>query len=235
MAITTKSIKLLWSGAAGRCSFANCNVRLSFGEAGEFAPYISGEMAHICGENPGSNRYDASLSSQQKNDYTNLILLCPNHHTLIDKTENEERFPVALLHEMKQAHEAEILQKLDAPETVEAVCREIAPLLADNHQAWRQFGPLSEIAQKNPHSDHAYAAWRSERLSTIVPNNRRIAGILENSRHLFAVGEQDVLSAFFTHVQSYERWVQDECSYEAVMRFPLEFAEIVKRKSDASE
>ena len=58
MAITEKSIKLLWSNAAGICSFLDCNERLTQGEASDYAPYTIGEMAHIKGENPGSNRYD---------------------------------------------------------------------------------------------------------------------------------------------------------------------------------
>jgi hypothetical protein len=47
MAITPKSIKILWSAAAGLCAFPDCRERLAYGEAGEFAPYTIGEMAHI--------------------------------------------------------------------------------------------------------------------------------------------------------------------------------------------
>lgn len=47
MAIREKAIKLLWSNAAGRCSFTDCNVRLTVEQAAHSAPHTLGEMAHI--------------------------------------------------------------------------------------------------------------------------------------------------------------------------------------------
>ncbi|MBU0538393.1 MAG: HNH endonuclease, partial [Gammaproteobacteria bacterium] len=88
MAITNKSIKLLWSNAAGICSFSDCTEKLSVEQAAGVAPYTLGEMAHIKGNKPGSNRYDQSQSNTERDSYENLILLCPTHHTLIDKEEN---------------------------------------------------------------------------------------------------------------------------------------------------
>src|SRR3546814_14625787 len=52
-------------------------------------------------------------SDAERDDYRNLILLCPTHHTLIDRKENEAAYPVELLLEMKAAHEARILDLLD--------------------------------------------------------------------------------------------------------------------------
>ncbi|HHG0564283.1 TPA: HNH endonuclease signature motif containing protein, partial [Klebsiella pneumoniae] len=105
MAISEKAIKILWSNAAGICSFSGCNVKLSVAEAAEDAPYTIGEMAHIKGNRPGSNRYDIEQPASERDSYENLILLCPTHHTLIDKVENVDRFSVEILHEMKREHE----------------------------------------------------------------------------------------------------------------------------------
>ena len=85
MAITEKSIKLLWSNAAGRCSFTGCTEKLTVEQAAESAPHTLGEMAHIKGRRKDANRYDATQNDVERDDYENLILLCPNHHTLIDK------------------------------------------------------------------------------------------------------------------------------------------------------
>jgi len=65
-------------------------------DAAHLSPYTIGEMAHIRGENPGSNRHDENQTAEQRNDYENLILLCPNHHTLIDKRENEGLYMLSL-------------------------------------------------------------------------------------------------------------------------------------------
>ncbi|TQV65692.1 HNH endonuclease [Exilibacterium tricleocarpae] len=232
MAISEKSIKLLWSNAAGRCSFSSCDVRLTVAEAAEYAPYTLGEMAHIKGNKPGSNRYDENQSSKERDSYENLILLCPTHHTLIDKIENQERFTVELLHEMKIEHETTVANRLDGIkiEELDQMKDQLSILLAENHQAWQQYGPLSENAQKNPNSDAIYALWTSSRLSTIVPNNREAVKLLAENRGLFPRNEQRIISKFLSHVESYEKWVNDEIPYQAVVSFPVEFEKLVLGK-----
>jgi hypothetical protein len=51
----------------------------------------------------GSPRSESILSVEERESYHNLILLCPNHHTLIDK--NPTDFPIEKLHMMKAQHE----------------------------------------------------------------------------------------------------------------------------------
>src|SRR2546423_498637 len=113
MAPSQKSMKLLWANAAGRCSFTDCQCRLCPADSGQAAPYTIGEMAHIRGDRPGANRHDASQSTSDRDDYTNLILLCPNHHTTIDKPENEKRFSVEVLLKMKSDHESYVDSRLE--------------------------------------------------------------------------------------------------------------------------
>lgn len=230
MAITQKSIKILWSASGGLCAFPDCRQRLTFSEAGEFAPYTLGEMAHICGDQPGANRHDPEQTSQERDGYQNLILLCPTHHSLIDRAENEGRFPVEFLHKLKFDHEAFVRSRLDPEPATDklAMAREISPLLSANHRVWLNYGPLSDFARKNPNNDGAYALWLSERLATIVPNNRRIADILDKGIHAFTRGEQEVIVDFQLHVRGYERWVADEIAYEGVIRFPKAFADLIE-------
>lgn len=230
MAISQKSIKLLWANAAGLCAFPDCREPLALSEAGEFAPHTIGEMAHIGGDKAGSNRHDLNQSAEDRDDYRNLILLCPTHHRTIDRPENEAKFPVEMLLALKAEHEAFVRGRLivDPVPSRQAAASEIAPLLAENYQAWLSFGPQSKIAQKNPHSDSAFAAWLSERLSTIVPNNRRICEILRAGATAFTPADHPVVAAFQLHARSYERWVADEISYEGVTRFPTTFADLIE-------
>ncbi|MEZ8659342.1 HNH endonuclease [Vibrio cyclitrophicus] len=229
MSITSKSIKILWSNAAGRCSFRGCTERLSVEEAEGVTPYTLGEMAHIKGNKLGSNRYDADQPALERDGYENLILLCPTHHTLIDKAENEAEYSVELLHEMKQEHEEFVSNRLQITEleSLEQLKDKIAPYMAENHQVWEQYGPMSESARKNPNSDQVYALWTSERLSTIVPNNREIKELLVKYRALFSRKEQRVVSKFIQHVESYEQWVHDKIPYNAVQRFPIDFEDLI--------
>ncbi|WP_424945892.1 HNH endonuclease [Candidatus Spongiihabitans sp.] len=231
MSISNKAIKLLWSNAAGRCSFTDCNERLTVKQAAHSAPHTLGEMAHIMGKRKGSNRYNVAQTDKQRDSYENLILLCPTHHTLIDKPENERTYSVNLLTKTKSDHEASISRRLDAVEIadVDTLKDHIAIFLAENRQVWLQYGPSSENARKHPNSDAVYAIWLSERLSTIVPNNRVIGGLLNNYRNLFDRPAQGIVSQFLVHVKSYEKWVNDEIPYQAVLRFPVEFEDLIKR------
>jgi hypothetical protein len=48
---------------------------------------IIGEMAHIEGEKPNAARYNVSMTDKERQHYSNLILLCPTCHTIIDNDE----------------------------------------------------------------------------------------------------------------------------------------------------
>jgi hypothetical protein len=227
MAITQKSTKILWANAAGRCCFPDCQRRLCT-DAGTTAAYTLGEMAHICGDKPGSNRYNASQSEAERDDYSNLVLLCPTHHTLIDKAETEKAYTVAVLQKMKSNHENFVSERLNPAEFSDKhqVAARILPLLKENHDVFLAFGPHSEVARRNPESD-AHGMWLSERLSTIIPNNRLIAEITSANSGLFSAEEQVILNRFELHARSYERWVRDEISYEGVVRFPTDFEKLI--------
>jgi hypothetical protein len=235
MAITAKSIKLLWTASGGRCAFPDCWERLCIHEAKDAAPFTIGEMAHICGDKPGSNRYDSTQSETERNDYSNLILLCPNHHMLIDKKENEGIFPAIKLKEIKTKHEERVLTLMESDQNPdkETISRKILPLLEENRQSWHHYGPRSELARTQPHNAAVYAVWESERLSIIVPNNRKIRTLLNKNILIYSENEIGIINKFFAHVRSYERWVQDEIPYAAVVRFPIEFDNFIRESANA--
>src|SRR3546814_2830098 len=112
------------------------------------------------------------------------------------------------------------------------LARSILPLLEESRQSWAQFGPTSELARSRPHDEAAHAVWKAERLSVIVPNNRKIAALLNDFAGDFEADEQAIVASFQLHERSYERWVEDETTYAAVKRFPTEFDDWVRdRKS----
>jgi hypothetical protein len=67
-------------------------------------PKLNCDIAHISGEKPAAARYDAAMTDDERRDFANLMLLCPNHHRLIDSLEVEAH-PVTRLAEMKAKHE----------------------------------------------------------------------------------------------------------------------------------
>lgn len=62
-----------------------------------------GENCHIVGEKPSSPRGKSSLTSKDRNRYPNLILLCAEHHTIVD--DDPTAWPIELLHQIKADHE----------------------------------------------------------------------------------------------------------------------------------
>ncbi len=105
--IKPKTRNLLWAVSAGRCQFDGCNKIVSRDwvtkKRGAFA-----EVAHIIGNRldiPG--REKIKLAPEYCNDIENLMLLCPEHHKLIDY-EDPERYSDEVLRNMKEAHEERI-------------------------------------------------------------------------------------------------------------------------------
>jgi hypothetical protein len=73
---------------------------------------LTGEVCHIKGARPGSARYDPGQTDVERHAYTNLVLMCPTHHTVID--DDEEAYTVERLCKIKVAHESQSAPMPDA-------------------------------------------------------------------------------------------------------------------------
>jgi hypothetical protein len=90
-------IKLLFARSGNRCAFPKCTAPMAFNET------LTGEVCHIKGLRPGSARHDPNQSDVERHDYTNLILMCPTHHTVID--DDEDAYSVEYLLKLKSRNE----------------------------------------------------------------------------------------------------------------------------------
>lgn len=66
---------------------------------------VLADVAHIHGVQPGSARYDTSMTDDDRRAFDNLILVCPNHHRLIDRLQPDD-YPADMLRHWKANHEA---------------------------------------------------------------------------------------------------------------------------------
>jgi len=100
-----KEIKILWGRSGNRCTV--CKLELTPDGEKE----TLGEMAHIVARSADGPRGGSSLSSNDRDKYSNLILLCPTHHAEIDK--NFSDWTVTKLIEIKAKHEAWVSEQLN--------------------------------------------------------------------------------------------------------------------------
>jgi len=221
MAISEKDIKKLWGLAAGRCSKPGCDAECVKFLGSDLT--VIGEMAHIIAQSPKGPR---GMNSGGTDTYENLILLCPTDHSAIDKAP-PGTFSTDLLLGWKKAHEDEVASAFRSPSfaSMNELRLYLCPILIENKILWRTYGPESHEAAANPFSNLA-KIWALRKLSTIVPNNRKIIEAIHRNRDLFRVSEYEIACLFIEHAEGFERNCYDRT--EGIPRFPVEFEELVR-------
>lgn len=96
----------LWRRSGGRCQYEGCNKALWLDSLTKCEFNIS-YIAHIYAEGPEWPRYDPVLSPKLRADITNLMVLCDEHHRLID-IGDPDGHPVERLQQIKRKHELRI-------------------------------------------------------------------------------------------------------------------------------
>lgn len=98
-----QTITKLWAKAAGRCEYDGCN-KLLYKDDLTSEDINRGFVAHIIAASPDGPRGDEVLSAQLKDDIGNVMLMCHDHHRLIDHEQVAEH-TVDRLRAMKKKHE----------------------------------------------------------------------------------------------------------------------------------
>lgn len=115
MPIPSTDIKILWARAAGLCSMPDCRKKLTpSSETVAAGAVVIGENCHIVAESPSGPRGETPIPESERNRYGNLILLCANHHKIIDT--NVSHWTVEKLKKVKEDHEIWIQTSLEKPE-----------------------------------------------------------------------------------------------------------------------
>lgn len=104
------TVKMILIGkSAGKCEFRGCNKRI----IEEGLTKLSGNysnFAHIIADSPDGPRGDIQKSALLAKDESNIMVMCREHHKLID--DNPNTFTIEALHEMKEEHETYISKLL---------------------------------------------------------------------------------------------------------------------------
>lgn len=97
--ISDKEMKALIALSGGVCAFPNCSTQLvEPGNANDSAAFL-GEMAHIVGDSHQGPRGAFPMLDDDRNKHTNLLLLCGDHHKIIDS--QPRTYSVSVLRRIK--------------------------------------------------------------------------------------------------------------------------------------
>lgn len=99
------TIKRLFGVSGNQCAYPDCTERMIHQSGTPI-----GQVCHICGDKFGAKRYDPDQTDAERQDFSNLILLCPKHHIIID--DDEATYSVPVLREMKRRHEGRATETL---------------------------------------------------------------------------------------------------------------------------
>src|SRR4051794_22139564 len=105
------TVKSLFAVSGNRCAFPDCGQPLVVMSGS--LPVVTGRVCHIKGRKPGAKRYDPKQTEAERHGFHNLILLCGDHHTLIDA--DDAAYTVSRLGVMKYAHEMQLSHSIDVP------------------------------------------------------------------------------------------------------------------------
>lgn len=218
MAISDKDMKLLWGRAAGMCSRPTCQADLTRLVDGG-GSYNVGEMAHLIAQSSAGPR---GTSAGGSDTYENLILLCPTCHREIDKAP-AGKFTEDLLRSWKKQHE-ERIRKIGLEQrfsNAADLARAIRGLLSENHTIWRELGPKSEVAERDPGSN-AHKLWELRRSDRILPNNRRIMNLIRANQEFLNPEQAKAFAEFVAHAEAFEAHVEDRLDHYPL--FPQSFS-----------
>ena len=150
-----KTIYMLIARAGGRCQFESCNKNVFLDEF-TLDDTNESNIAHIVASSPDGPRGSVEESHSLSNKLDNLMLMCLQHHRLIDDPEQEQIYTVQRLREMKRRQEARVSQALNYlnAETTTLICLSAAikgiqePSLPDKYSVMKAIWP-----RRKPESD----------------------------------------------------------------------------------
>lgn len=104
---TPTTVKRLHLLSGNQCAMPEC-TRLLIASDGET---VISKICHIEAASVDGPRYNVSMTDDDRRHFNNLILLCDEHHSMVDNKANEALYPVSLLKEWKRNHESKLLHK----------------------------------------------------------------------------------------------------------------------------
>ena len=107
-----KTVSILIARAGGRCQFENCNKNVFLDEV-TLDDTNDSNVAHIIASSPDGPRGSKAQSFVMSDKIENLMLMCLDHHHLIDEKGQERIYTVERLRAMKASQEERVQKLMD--------------------------------------------------------------------------------------------------------------------------
>lgn len=213
----------LFADSGGYCQRPECANRL-FVDTGTTNIHIA-EMAHIIAASQTGPRANATVTRAAKGSYDNLILLCANCHTIIDKAPAD--FPDSIIREWKRRHIERINSLFGTVEFPDrgSARKAIKPVLTENRAVFDRYGPDNDY-RHDPESELA-KVWQRKMRAIILPNNRKVLTILDANRCHLNEFEANTPEAFRQHIDDLEAKHIGDGSGDVASRFPAAMSDIL--------
>lgn len=98
-----KTIKVLFASSGNQCAHPDCINQVIIPATEESDALVLNQICHIYAVSEDGPRGKPGLTDKELNHPSNLILLCPTHHTIIDG--QHESYPAEVLLDWKRSHE----------------------------------------------------------------------------------------------------------------------------------
>lgn len=104
------TVRRLDTLSGNECAHPDCKKNL----IAEDGISIISKICHIAAASKKGSRFEENMTDDERRGFNNLILLCDEHHVMIDNRENESEYPTPLLKEWKSIHEKKILELISS-------------------------------------------------------------------------------------------------------------------------
>ena len=104
------TVRRLDTLSGNECAHPNCTKKL----IAEDGISVISKICHIAAASKEGPRFDENMTDDERRGFDNLILLCDEHHVIIDNNENESEYPSLLLRKWKSDHEKKILELISS-------------------------------------------------------------------------------------------------------------------------
>lgn len=207
MGISLKTHKILWARSGNQCAICKNELIIDSADPMDDASII-GDEAHIIARKASFTRGDyESLSPEQRDHYSNLILLYKTHHKQID--DQPLYYSVERLREIKRVHEFEV--KATRSETDE-VCQQDDIIYSGYIDEWQRLSDIDNWlgigSWLSADSPNIPKVWYDNQRKFLVWIIGRIwpqrYPSLENALFNYKAVLQDYLNIFDKHVDYYK-------------------------------